>query len=445
MVMDIKNLIKDKNYIQIKKILSEMDIIQISELLDELDTSDVIVVFRLLPKNESAEVFAYLSTEQQEHIIKTITDTEMAHILEELYFDDMIDIIEEMPSNLVKKILKNTKIEERRLINQFLNYPEYSAGSIMTIEYVDLKKNMSAKQAIERIRRIGLDKETIHTCYVTDEERKLEGIISLRTLITISEDTIIGDVMVTNFVSVQANDDQEDVALVFKKYDISVIPVLDAEGRLIGIITFDDIMDVIDQENTEDFHKMAGIAPSETSYLETSVFSMSKQRILWLMVLMISATFTGRIIQNYDKILQSVVVLASFIPMLMDTGGNAGSQSSTMVIRSLALGDITPKDIFKVMKKELFISLIVGVALCLLNFARLRLIENIPYDIAITVTLTLFLTVLLSKAVGSILPIIAKVVKVDPAVMASPLITTIVDAVALVVYFQLAHIFLGIG
>lgn len=444
MTTDILQFIQNKDYMQIRKTLHELNTVEVSELLDELDAKDVILVFRLLPKDEAADVFAYLSSEQQENIINTITDKEIARIIEDLYFDDMIDIIEEMPSNVVKKILKNTKVEERPLINQFLNYPDYSAGSIMTIEYVDLKKNMSVADAIQRIRRTGIDKETINTCYVTDSERKLEGIVSLRTLITSSDDVIVGEIMTTNIIHVQATDDQEEVAMDFKKYDLSAIPVLDAEGRLLGIITFDDIMDVVDQENTEDFHKMAGIAPSEESYLEAGVFSMAKQRIVWLMVLMISATFTGRIIRQYEEVLQSVVVLAAFIPMLMDTGGNAGSQSSTMVIRSLALGDISPKDILKVIVKEFFIALIVGASLALLNFARLVWLEKTSYEIAFTVTLTLFLTVLLAKAVGSILPIVAKVVRVDPAVMASPLITTIVDAVALIVYFRLAHIFLSL-
>ncbi len=443
--MTIKNYIEEKNLARPKEQLHELNLVEIAELLEELDGSDLILTFRLLPKDEAAEVFAYLNADQQEYIIQTITDAEMASIIDELYFDDMIDLIEEMPSNVVKKILKNTRLEERPLINQFLNYPEDSAGSIMTIEYVDLKNKMTVADAIADIRRTGIDKETINTCYVTNESRVLEGIISLRTLITGPEDAIIGDLMTTNFVSVQATDDQEDVAMIFKKYDLSTIPVLDAENRLLGIITFDDIMDVIDQENTEDFHKMAGISPSEESYLDSSAFAMAKQRILWLMVLMISATFTGRIIQQYEEVLQSVVLLAAFIPMLMDTGGNAGSQSSTMVIRSLALGDIEPKDVLKVVRKEFVISLMVGVALAGLNFARLFWLEGIPMPIVITVTLTLFLTVLLSKAVGAVLPIVAKVVKVDPAVMASPLITTIVDAVALVVYFQLAHIFLKIG
>lgn len=445
MTADIKQFIKEKKYKIIRDLLSELNTVEISELIDELDKADVIVVFRLLPKDEAADVFAYLNSEQQETIINTITDVEMARIIEDLYFDDMIDIIEEMPSNVVKKILKNTKVQERSLINQFLNYPDYSAGSIMTIEYVDLKKNMTVAEAINRIRKTGIDKETINTCYVTDNERHLEGIISLRTLITSSDDVVVENIMVKNFVSVQATDDQEEVSMDFKKYDLSAIPVLDAESRLLGIITFDDIMDVVDQENTEDFHKMAGISPSEDSYLDSSIFTMAKQRILWLMVLMISATFTGRIIQQYEEVLQSVVLLAAFIPMLMDTGGNAGSQSSTMIIRSLALGDISPADVLKVIRKEFFIAVLVGSCLAILNFLRLTWFEKVPHNIALTVTLTLFLTVLLAKAVGATLPIIAKVVRVDPAVMASPLITTIVDAVALVVYFQLAHVFLPLS
>lgn len=445
MTFNIEKLLEQKSYAKIRKILSDYNTVEISDLINELSGMDALMVFRLLHKDEAADVFSYLSSEQKQHIIDSVTDDEIAHIIDELYFDDMMNLIGEMPSNIVKKILKNTKPEERPLINQFLNYPENSAAAIMTIEYVDLKQDMTVKQAIERIRKIGIDKETINTCYVTDAQRILEGIISLRKLITSPGDAIVRDLMSTNFISVEAKEDQEDVAASFKKYDLSVIPVLDTERRLLGIITFDDIMDVIDRENTEDFHKMAGIVPSEDSYLETSTLSMAKQRIVWLTVLMVSATFTGRIIQRYNDVLQSVVLLAAFIPMLMDTGGNAGSQSSTMVIRSLALGDITPKDILKVMRKEILISLIVGIVLAILNFARLFFLERAPYQIALTVTLTLFITIILSKAVGSALPIIAKIVKVDPAIMAGPLITTIVDAIALTVYFQLAHLLLSIA
>lgn len=440
----IQELIAAKNLKGVKQALEAYNAVQIADVLSELEASDAILVFRMLNKDVAADVFSYLSSEQQEAIIGGITDRELSHIIEELYFDDMIDLIEEMPANVVKKILKNTKEDERKLINQFLNYPADSAGSIMTIEYVDLKKDMRVKDAIERIKKIGLEKETIYTCYVLGKNRILEGIISLRKLVVSDDEATIEDLMETNFISVHTNDDQEAVAHLFKKYDFMALPVIDNENRLTGIITIDDIVDVIEQENTEDFQKMAGISPSEETYFENGIFSMAKQRVLWLLVLMISATFTGRIIQHYEEVLQSVVILAAFIPMLMDTGGNAGAQSSTMVIRGMALGEVAPKDLFKVVRKELSVSVLVALGLCTVNFMRIVWLEKVAMNVAITVTLTLFLTIVLAKAVGSTLPIVAKVVKVDPAVMASPLITTIVDAVALVVYFGLAVVFLGL-
>ena len=345
---------------------------------------------------------------------------------------------------MVKKILKNTKEEERDLINQFLNYPENSAGSLMTIEYVALKKDMTVKKALERIKKTGIEKETIYTCYVIDDNRKLEGILSLRKLVTSPDEEIIEDIMKQNLIYVNTHDDQEKVAHLFKKYGLIAIPVLDKEERLTGIITIDDAVDVIEQENTEDFHKMAAMEPSEMEYLDTSFLRLAKHRITWLLILMVSATFTGRIIQRYEEVLQSVVILAAFIPMLMDTGGNAGAQSSTLVIRGLALGEIRAKDILKVIMKELAVSSVVGIVLAGFNFIRIYYFEGTEFKIALTVAITLFLTVVLAKIVGGILPIIAKKLKVDPAIMASPLITTIVDAVALVVYFSLATWLLGI-
>ncbi len=441
----IRNHIEKKQLKEVASLLKSLNAVEISEILDELEASEAILVFRMLSKDLAADVFSYLSNEQQMGIINLITDSEIKNILDELYFDDMIDIIEEMPANVVKRILKNTKEDERKLINQFLHYPDYSAGSIMTIEYVDLKKSMTVKDAINRIKRTGIEKETIYTCYVLGLDRKLEGIISLRKIVTSDDEATIESLMNTNFVSVHTHDDQEAVAQLFKKYDLMALPVLDAENRLIGIITIDDVVDVIEQENTEDFQKMAGIQPNENTYFENTIFAMAKQRILWLMVLMVSATFTGRIIQQYESVLQSVVLLAAFIPMLMDTGGNAGSQSSTMIIRGLALGELRSRDVFKILRKEISVAMLVGTALAIINFLRIRFFEGVDTNIALTVTITLFFTIVLAKTVGCLLPLLANKLKIDPAVMASPLITTIVDAVALVIYFGLAASLLGIA
>jgi len=439
----IQTLINEKKFSEIREEFRKLNNVEISDLLNQFDKSELIIIFRLLSKDQSADVFSYLEPEQQEIIINAVTDRETEVLFRNLYFDDMIDIIEEMPSNLVKKILKNTNSEDRYLINQFLNYPENSAGSIMTTEYVDLKKNMKVSQAIKVIRDTVEEKENIYTCYVISEDRKLEGVVSLKELITSEDDVTIESIMNRNFVSAHANDDQEMVADVIKKYDLIILPVVDIENRLLGIITIDDIIDVIEQEDTEDFHKMAGISPVEETYLKTSAFTMARQRIMWLIVLMISATFTGRIIKSYEEMLQSVVVLASFIPMLMDTGGNAGAQSSTTVIRALSLGDVETKDIFKILRKEFFTSIIVAIVLAAINYLRLITLTKISLDVALVVSVTLILVVIISKVIGAFLPVIAKIFKLDPAIMAGPLITTILDALTLTIYFKFATIFLG--
>ena len=439
----IQTLINEKKFSEIREEFRKLNNVEISDLLNQFDKSELIIIFRLLSKDQSADVFSYLEPEQQEIIINAVTDRETEVLFRNLYFDDMIDIIEEMPSNLVKKILKNTNSEDRYLINQFLNYPENSAGSIMTTEYVDLKKNMKVSQAIKVIRDTVEEKENIYTCYVISEDRKPEGVVSLKELITSEDDVTIESIMNRNFVSAHANDDQEMVADVIKKYDLIILPVVDIENRLLGIITIDDIIDVIEQEDTEDFHKMAGISPVEETYLKTSAFTMARQRIMWLIVLMISATFTGRIIKSYEEVLQSVVVLASFIPMLMDTGGNAGAQSSTTVIRALSLGDVETKDIFKILRKEFFTSIIVAIVLAAINYLRLITLTKISLDVALVVSVTLILVVIISKVIGAFLPVIAKIFKLDPAIMAGPLITTILDALTLTIYFKFATIFLG--
>lgn len=440
----IMDFVEQGKFIQARNELVEMNVVDIANFLEELEVESLLVIFRLLPKKISAEVFSYMSTEQQQYIIEKITDKEISSIINELFIDDTVDMLEEMPSNVVKRVLKNTNKDMREIINQFLKYPENSAGSVMTIEYVDLKKEMTAKKALQYIKKTGVDKETINTCYVIGNNRKLEGIVSLRKLILNNETVLIKDIMETNIISIHTNTDQEEVATLFKKYDLLAMPVIDAENRLVGIITIDDIVDIIEQENTEDFQRMAAIEPSDEEYLKTSVFILAKRRVVWLLVLMISATFTGNIIKKFEDVLQSVVILAAFIPMLMDTGGNAGSQSATLIIRGIALEEIKLKDVFKVLWKELRVSLIVGFVLSLVNFVRIYYFESTDWRISITVCLSLFLTVVLAKVVGGVLPIIAKKFKLDPAIMASPLITTIVDAVALFTYFYIASWLLGI-
>ncbi|NFQ01578.1 magnesium transporter [Clostridium sporogenes] len=441
----ILELINGKKYSEAREELLKLNSVDIATLLEEVDNKkNMLVLFRLLPKDIEIDVFSYMPNDMQQYIIQSITHEEMTTIIDQLYFDDVIDLLEEMPANIVKKILLNTDEKKRKLINQFLKYEEDSAGSIMTIEFVDLKKEMTVEQAIERIRKTGVDKQTINTCYVIDKNRKLEGITSIRRLILSNKDVLIKDIMKANYVFINTFDDQEYVASQFKKYDLVSMPVVDKEHRLVGIITIDDIVDIIDQENTEDFHKMAAMEPSEEEYLKTGVFELAKHRIIWLLVLMVSATFTGNIIRKSEDVLQSVVILASFIPMLMDTGGNSGSQSSTLVIRGLALGEIKLKDIFKVMWKEFRVSVVVGIALAIVNFLRVYFIEKVSFMVSITVCISLFFTVVLAKVVGGILPIVAKKLKLDPAIMASPLITTIVDAVALLIYFGIAKMLLGI-
>ncbi len=437
-------LIEQKKYVEIKRELSEMNEVDVAELLDPLDAHMTLLIFRMLPKDLAVEVFAHFSMEQQLGIINSVTDKELEYIMDELFFDDMIDLIEEMPANIVKKVLKSTKEDERKLINQFLRYPADSAGSIMTIEYVDLRKGITVKEALAHIKETGLNKETVYTCYVTDRKRTLVGFVSLRTLVTSDEDLLIDDIMEDEVIRVNTNDDQESVANVFRKYGFLALPVVDNENRLTGIITVDDIMDIMEQEVTEDFQIMAAMSPSEEAYLDTGVLTLAKHRLPWLFILMISATFTGRIMGKFEDVLASVVVLSTFIPMLMDTGGNSGSQSSTLIIRGLATGEITTHDWVKVIWKELRISFIVGVVLSAANFLRLILLEKVDFLIALTVCITIVLTVMASKIVGGILPLVAKKMKLDPAIMAGPLITTIVDALALLVYFGMAEVLLGL-
>ena len=438
-----KELIKNKQLKEAKALIENLNEVDVAFLIDELDPTTGTVVFRMLPKDIAADVFANFDREQQQAIIRSSTDAEIKAIMDELYFDDKVDMLEEMPSNVVNSLLKYSAPEERNLINQFLKYPENSAGSLMTIEYVSLKKEMTIEESFRKIKREGIDKETIYTLYVTDDYRRLIGILSLRELIVAPAETKISELMRSEVVYVHTHDDQEDVANLFRKYGFEAIPVVDNEKRIVGIITYDDIIDIIEAETNEDFQVMAAITPSEDEYLETSVLSLAKHRIMWLMVLMISSTITQRIIAGYESYLYSVAGLSTFIPMLMDTGGNSGSQSSTLVIRGLATGDIKPKDWYKVMWKEFRIAMVVGIVLSIISYFKIIYFDKMPNNIALTVSITLIFAVMTAKVVGGTLPIAAHKLKLDPAIMASPLITTIADATSLIVYFILAQSIIG--
>ncbi len=445
----IDELIENKQFLQLKKILSEMQPADIAEILDEAKDRDIPVIFRLLPKELAAEVFVEFESDKQELLVNAFSDRELREVLNELFMDDAADIIDEMPATLAKRILKNTDANTRRMINQLLAYPDDSAGSIMTTEYIDLKRTMTVDEALDRIRKIGLDTETIYTCYVIGSRRKLFGTLSLKDLILSPKDAIVGEIMDENIVSAHTLDDKEDVAAMFDRYDMLALPVVDNEGRLVGIITVDDAIDVIQEEASEDIEKMAAILPSEKTYLKTGVFETFRSRIPWLLLLMISATFTGAIISSFEARLAQCIALVAFIPMLMGTGGNSGSQASVSVIRALSLGDIEFRDIFRVIWKELRVSLIAGVVLGVVNFAKLYLVDYLwlhtfdsgveLYEMA-TICITLIFVVIVAKLVGATLPIIAEKCGLDPTVMASPLVTTILDAVSLLIYFGIAAV-----
>lgn len=435
---EILELIHQGKKAEAREAMLNCNVVDLAEFFDELEDVDVIVLFRILPKNTAAEVFSYMDIEGQQYLIEKMADDEVSVILSNLYVDDTVDFIEELPANVVKKVLKNTPRNRRKLINKMLSFPEDSAGSIMTTEFVDLKKELSVKEAILRIKEIGFDRETINTLYVIDDNRVLEGIIEIRQLLLSDETTILEDIMDRNYVYIQTTDDQEEVAALFTKYGYLSMPVVDNEHRLVGIITVDDILEIIEEENEEDFAKMNALSPSDEEYLETGVIDLAKKRIYWLLFLMISATFTGIIIRKYEDVLNSVVILASFIPMLMDTGGNAGSQASTLIIRGLALGELELSDFGLILWKELRISLLVGSILSAINFLRLYYLEKIAWNVSVTVCISMLLIVILAKVIGGMLPLLAKKLKLDPAIMAGPLITTIVDTFALFVYFGIA-------
>lgn len=438
MYENMKELLDEKRYKELREILVHTEPADIAISFDEMTERQRALLFRILPKELAAEVFVELDSDTQSNLIEGFSDSELKEVIDELYADDAVDIVEEMPANVVKRILRHAEPELRKDINQMLRYPPDSAGSIMTTEYVDLKRDMTVADAFTHIRRTGMDKETIYTCYVIDSNRILLGLVSVKDLLLSDYSRQISEIMETDIISVKTTDDQEYAAGLFEKYDFLAIPVVDNENRLVGIITVDDAIDVIQEEATEDIEKMAAITPSDKPYLKTGVFETFCQRIPWLLLLMISATFTGSIITNYQNAFVSYSILTAFIPMLMDTGGNSGSQSSVTIIRGLSLGDIEFRDIFRVIFKELRVSFFCGLTLAAANFAKLMLLDRVGMQISIVVSITIVCTVMFAKVVGCTLPMVAKKIGFDPAVMASPFITTIVDAVSLIIYFNIA-------
>lgn len=443
MIEKVFELLSEGNFKELKKLLNESNESDVAECLDELSKEDLAVVFRLLKKDEAVDIFSYMSSDTQEKLIETLSDQEVATIVSKLYIDDAADLIDELPANLVSKVLQNASPTKRKAINEILKYPEDSAGSIMTVEYVDIKSGLTVKECFDRIRRIGLNKETVYTLYVVDADRRLIGVTTVKELLMRDYDTCINDFMEDNVITVTTNEDKEEVAKMFDKYDFLALPVVDNENRLVGIVTVDDAMDVMSEENEEDFEIMAAMTPSEDDYLKESVITQYKNRIVWLLVLMLSSIITGKIITNYEVTFSTIPLLVSFIPMLMDTGGNCGSQASTMVIRALATDEIEPKDVFKVWWKEARIGIMCGVTLGLVNGIRI-FIQYHDLGIAIVIACTLCLTAVLAKSLGCFLPLLAKAIHLDPAYMASPLITTITDACSLAIYFNIALMVLNI-
>ena len=444
-------MLEEKKYAGLRDILLVMNPSDIAELFYGLEEQRIPLLFRLLPKNKAAETFVEMEPDAQELLIRSFSDNELKEIVDELYVDDAADLVEEMPANVVKRILRQADPEMRRSINQILRYPENSAGSIMTTEYVTLRPNMTVEEAILRIRRQGIDKETIYTCYVT-QDRTLVGLVTVKDLLLAQDDEMrISEIMLTNLISVTTHTDQEEVARMFSKYNFLALPVVDGENRMVGIVTFDDAMDVIEEEATEDMEIMGGMLPSEKTYLKSSAFELFKNRIPWLMLLMVSATFTGLIITAFEGALAAQVALTAFIPMLMGTGGNSGSQSSVTVIRALSLDELEASDVLQVLWKELRTAILCGLALAVVCFAKIWLVDRMLFGnsdvtlmVDLVVCLALAVTVVVAKIVGCLLPIGAKVLKLDPAVMASPFITTIVDALSLLVYFLFAKSLLGV-
>lgn len=448
---ELMELLDSRHMKELQTRLEDMNEFDVAEFLSEIGDNRMPMVFRLLSKETAADVFANFDAPEQEQIINSITDSELSAIIEELYVDDAVDMMEELPANVVKRVMRTATPETRRLINQYLNYPENSAGSIMTAEFIDLKKYMNVREAIARIRRIGEDKETIYICFVTSADRKLEGVVSVKDLLLNDDETVIEDIMDTNVIFCMTHDDQEEVSEKISDYDLMAIPVVDKEGRLVGIVTVDDIIDVLEQETTEDFEIMAAMTPSDKPYSRTGAIDMWKNRVPWLLFLMLSATFTTMILNSFEDALAVQAVLIGFIPIIMSTGGNSGAQSSTAIIRSLSLGDTEPKDTLKVIWKEWRVALLCGLTLAVVNFTKMLLVDNlllgnsdVNYMIALVVSLAMVFAVMFAKVVGSSLPMLAEKIGLDPAVVATPLITTITDAVSLLIYFEIAKVFLHI-
>ena len=443
LLSQVDGLVQSRSFVALRELLSELNPADLAELFNEMDALQVPLVFRILPKDLAGDTFAYMETDTQQLLIKSFSDVELREIINDLWLDDTVDIIEEMPANVVARILQSANPSLRRQINELLKYPEDSAGSIMTVEYVSLNKNLTVGQCFEKIRREGINKETVYTCYVT-EKRKLIGTVSVKDLLLAEQDISVSEIMETNLISINAYEDKEIVAQMFSKYDVLALPVVDHDDRIIGIVTVDDAMDVMEDEATEDIERMAAITSSDKAYLKTGVFSIWKTRIPWLVLLMLSATFTGIILNSFEESLSIFPVLISFIPMLMGTGGNAGGQSSATVIRGMAVGEIELSDILRVLWKELRVAILCGVTVAVVGYLKLFFIDNMIFGLDVSypemavVSLTLMVTVVAAKIVGCALPIIAKAVHLDPAVMAGPFITTIVDVLSLVVYFFIA-------
>ena len=447
----ITTLLEQKKYASLRDILSTMNPFDVAALFEVLEEEKIPILFRLLPKEQAAETFVEMESDHQEMLIKGFSDSELKEVVDELYVDDAADIVEEMPANVVKRILRQADPDMRKMINEILNYPEDSAGSIMTTEYVTLRPTMTVEEAFKHIRRTGIDKETVYTCYVTQDDKVLIGFVTIKDLLCADENEKITDIMDPNVISATTTDDQEEVARMLSKYNFVALPVVDKENRIVGIVTVDDAMDVIEEETTEDIEIMAAITPNEKPYYKMSVFEVWKARIPWLMLLMLSATFTGMIITKFESALASFVVLTAFIPMLMDTGGNSGSQASVNIIRSISLGEAEFSDIGQVVWKELRVAFLCGIALAGANFVKMLLVDrlimgntDVTVVVAAVVCLTLMCTVICAKSIGCTLPLLAKKIGFDPAVMASPLITTIVDALSLLIYFRWAAAFLKI-
>ena len=440
----LHQLVDEKKFRKLRGILEEMNEVDIAEFIQDIEQEKVVLVFRLLPKELGAEVFACLEIDMQEYIINSMSDYELQKIIEELYIDDAVDMLEELPATVVRRVLSNAKPETRALINQFLQYPDDSAGSIMTAEYIGLKKNMTVEQSFAYIRRNAVDKETIYTCFVLDEKRHLEGVVTVKDLLLHDYETKLEDIMDTNIIQAVTTDDQEVVVETFNKYDLLSLPVVDHEGRLVGIVTVDDIVDVMEQEATEDIELMAAILPSEKPYLKMGVFEVAKNRIPWLLILMFTSTISALILEAFDAFTAMFPTLITCVPMLTATGGNAGSQSSTTIIRAMSIGDVEMEDVWKVFWKECRVSLIVGAILGIANYIRLIVMYSDEPMVCLVIGLSLIATVVMSKLLACVLPFIAKKFKLDPAMMAAPLISTIVDSLSLVVYFAIAGLILSV-